>query len=189
MAWRTGQAFRKYPAPTSPAVPFQPEGAQRSSSETWHVPHSPMQPQEAPEGFTKWQSLKRNAPQPKDQPSRHHLPGKGAGWIVLSPPLCLSASCPTQRTLWMDGNPRSKGGAHCAPLPLRPSVPQESCCQRGQQGTAAHWETHTQLHRLCHLQEAGHPQANVCRYHLDRQVKGKRGLGDPHTFSPRNQST
>lgn len=60
---------------------------------------------------------------------------------------------------------------------------------QSQQGTAAHWETHTQLHRLCHLQEAGHPQANVCRYHLDRQVKGKRGLGDPHTFSPRNQST
>ena len=58
----------------------------------------------------------------------------------------------------------------------------QNCCEvwQSEQGTAAHWGTHTQLH----LQEAGHPRANVCRYHLDRQVKERGVSRGPPYFQP-----
>lgn len=51
-----------------------------------------------------------------------------------SSPAPLSFLSHPQGTLWTDGDPISKRGPLCS-WPLRPRVPQESCCQRGQQGT------------------------------------------------------
>lgn len=90
---------------------------------------NPMRPQKA----HKMAKLEEKCP-PTQGPAKQASSRDGRMDRPQSSPAPLSFLSHPQGTLWTDGDPRSKRGPLCS-LPLRPRVPQESCCQRGQQGT------------------------------------------------------
>lgn len=107
------------PCPTSPDCTLSARRSRQEYREavvrldaSLHPPTHPTP--EAPEGSTKWESLKRNAPQPKDQPSRHAFQGKGLDRSSLALPCASQPPVPPRGHFVDRQDRRYKGDPLCS---------------------------------------------------------------------------
>lgn len=103
------------PAPHPFALPLLARRSRQEHREAVVKPDVPLHtpiPTPTPQGLIrvyKMGKLKENCPQPKDQPSRPHLPVEGARLIILGPPSASQPPVPYRGHFMDRQGPRSKG--------------------------------------------------------------------------------